>query len=91
MQNFELSVEKSRIPRFQVFKNRNVKYYKILYTFHNKTPFLGLLNFKLCRRGDLHTTFTVPRTFVARHFYFPEMTRSNEYLIRSNNKKHFTQ
>ena len=24
--------------------------------FHNKTPFLGLLNFKLCRRGDMYTT-----------------------------------
>ena len=28
----------------------------ILKKFHNKTPFLGLLNFKLCRRGDLYTT-----------------------------------
>ena len=24
--------------------------------FHNKTPFLGLLNFILCRRGELYTT-----------------------------------
>ena len=22
---------------------------------HNKAPFLGFLNFKLCRRGDLYT------------------------------------
>ena len=24
--------------------------------FHNKTPFLPLLKFKLCRRGDMYTT-----------------------------------
>ena len=27
-------------------------------------------------------SITAPRTFVARHFYFPEMTRSDEYFIR---------
>ena len=32
-------------------------------------------------------SITAPRTFVARHFYFPEMTRSDEYFIRSNTKK----
>ena len=34
-------------------------------------------------------SFAAPRTFVARHFYFPEMTRSDKYLIRSNIKKNF--
>ena len=34
-------------------------------------------------------SIAAPRTLVARHFYFPEMTRSDEYLIRSNTKKHF--
>ena len=34
-------------------------------------------------------SITAPRTFVARHFYFPEMTKSDEYFIRSNTKKHF--
>ena len=32
-------------------------------------------------------SIATPRTFVARHFYFPEMTRSDEYFIRSNTKK----
>ena len=30
-----------------------------------------------------------PRTFVDRHFYFPEMKRSDEYLIRLKTKEHF--
>ena len=25
---------------------------------HNKTPFLPLLKFKLCRRGDMYTIYT---------------------------------
>ena len=32
-------------------------------------------------------SFAAPRTFVARHFYFPEVTRYYEYLIRSNTKR----
>ena len=59
MQYFELSVEKSRIPQFWVFKNRNVKYHKILYVFHNKPSKNMVLNFKLCRRGDLYTTLVL--------------------------------
>ena len=53
MQNFELSLGENRIPHFYVFQNRNLKYRKILYAVHNKTPFLPLLKFKLCRRGDM--------------------------------------
>ena len=56
MQNFELSVEKSRVTRIHVFKNRNVKYRKILYVFHNKPSKTIALNFKLCRRGDFYAT-----------------------------------
>ena len=56
MQNFELSVEKSRVTGIHVFKNRNVKYRKILYVFQNKPSKTIALNFKLCRRGDLYTT-----------------------------------
>ena len=32
-------------------------------------------------------SITAPRTFVPRHFYFPEMTRSDEYFIRSDTQK----
>ena len=56
MQNFELSVEKSRVTGIHVFKNRNVKYRKVLYVFHNKPSKTIALNFKLCRKGDLYTT-----------------------------------
>ena len=56
MQNIELSVEKSRVTGIHVFKNRNVKYHKILYAFHDKPSKNIALNFKLSRRGDLYTT-----------------------------------
>ena len=44
MQNFELSVEENRIPHFYVFKNRNLKYQKILYAVHNKPSISAPLN-----------------------------------------------
>ena len=56
MQNFELSVEKNRIPHFYLFQNRNLKYRKILYAVHKKPCIFALLKFKLCRRGDMYTT-----------------------------------
>ena len=56
MQNFELSVEENRIPHFYVFQNRNLKYRKILYAVHKKPCIFALLEFKLCRGGDMYTT-----------------------------------
>ena len=60
MQNFELSVEKSRVTEKRVFKNGNVKYHKILYVFYSKPSFSAPLKFKLFARGDMYTTRDIP-------------------------------